>query len=66
MDNFRDVTFIASDIAQSINRLCPLDCNIAAMLTAQLLADGKSKIELKNLCHFISLIQSALKTYLEC
>ena len=51
---------------QNINELRPLDCNITAMLAAQILAEGKTKCELKDLCRFISLLQSALRTYLEC
>ena len=51
---------------KNINELRPLDCNISAMLAAQILAEGKTKCELKDLCRFISLLLSALHTYLDC
>ena len=40
---------------QNFNELRPLDCNISAMLAAQILAEGKTKCELKDLCRYISL-----------
>ena len=64
MDNNSNI--IANNIAKNIDELCPLDCNITAMLTAQLLAEGKSKCDLQNICHFLQLILIALKTYMNC
>lgn len=58
--------FIANCIADDFGRLNPLDCNMAAMLTAQILAEGKSKDELQNICHFLQLLNAAIKTYCNC
>ena len=55
---------IANEIAKCVGDLRPLDCNITAMLTAQLLAEGKSKCELQDICHFLQLLTIALKSYL--
>jgi len=54
---------IASEITDGIKKLQPLDRNLVAMLTAQLLAEGKSKCELNEIMHFLQLIILSLKTY---
>ena len=55
---------IANEFAKNVESMCALDSNIAAMLTAQLLAEGKSKCELQNICHFLQLLTTALRTYM--
>jgi len=62
MDN-RNYVKIASEITDGIKKLQPLDRNLVAMLTAQLLAEGKSKCELNEIMHFLQLIILSLKTY---
>ncbi len=66
MRNDNDSFVIASNIANDIDKLRPLDCNVMAMLTAQMLADGKSKCELQHICHFMQLLLIALRTYMDC
>ncbi len=56
--------YIANEFAKNVESMCALDSNIAAMLTAQLLAEGKSKCELQNICHFLQLLTTALRTYM--
>lgn len=57
---------LASSIARDFENLRPLDFNMTAMMTAQLLADGKSKRDLQNLCNFLQLLLVALKSYTNC
>ena len=64
MDNKNDCTKIASTIANEMDKLNPLNCNIAAMLTAQILCEGKDKCELQDLLHFLQLLSTAIKTYI--
>lgn len=56
--------FNANEFAKNIENICALDSNIAAMLTAQLLAEGKSKCEVQKICNFLQLLTTALRTYI--
>ncbi|MDE6061082.1 MAG: hypothetical protein K2G31_06410 [Clostridia bacterium] len=49
-----------------IKKLQPFDRNLVAMLTAQMLSDGKCKCEINDIIHFLQLIILALKTYTNC
>lgn len=66
MDKYDDRGELARGIADGIKKLQPFDRNIAAMMTAQLLSDGKSKCELNETIHFLQLIILSIKTYTNC
>ena len=61
-----DTYTLANNIAKDIDGLRPFDCNMIAMLTAQAIAEGKSKCELQNVCAFLQLLLLAVKTYMNC
>lgn len=63
MDKNKDSFMLANVIAEEIKKLRPLDRNLVAMMTAQLISDGKDRCELNEVIHFLQLIILALKTY---
>jgi len=64
MSEKHDSYTIAKCIADEVEKISPLDCNIAAMLTAQLLCEGKNKRELQDISHFLQLVILAIRTYM--
>lgn len=64
MSDERDSFKIAKGIADEVEKISPLDCNFAAMLTAQILCEGKNKCELQNISHFLQLVILAIRTYM--
>lgn len=55
---------VAKVLADDIVRMSPLDCNITAALTAQIIASGKTKCELQDVCQFLQMLLAALKSYM--